>query len=192
MDCIRKAAIEYSKKYRKQNANKVRLANNAYNEKNRDKARGWNQKHFENNTERVRERARANYQIYKENPNTKILHNTRTRITKFLKDQPKNVKTSELLGCTSSFLKKWLEYRFDSNMSWDNYGTYWHIDHVTPCVSFDATDDEELKLCFNWTNLRPLESSKNISKSSKIIIQDIINQDIIVKYYTSKVLATTS
>jgi len=191
IDCIRQKAKEYSRNYRKQNPDKVRITNNLYNNKNREKAREWNRTHFENNKERVRERARQNYQIYKQDPSKKILHNTRTRITKFLKNKSKNIITTELLGCTSKFLKKWLEFQFNSEMSWDNYGIYWHIDHVIPCNSFDVTDFDELQKCFNWKNLRPLECSKNISKSDKIITKDIINQEIIVNYYSSKVLTTT-
>ena len=68
-------------------------------------------------------------------------------------------------------------------MHWDNYGTYWHMDHVTPCDSFDATNEDQLKKCFNWKNLRPLKGSENISKSAKIIIKDILNQEIKVHYY---------
>ncbi len=68
-------------------------------------------------------------------------------------------------------------------MSWDNYGTYWHIDHVTPCESFDAIDENELKKCFSWKNLRPLYGPENMSKNAQIITKDILNQEIKVHYY---------
>ena len=76
----------------------------------------------------------------------------------------KNIRTIELIGCTSVFFKEWLEYQFDSKMSWDNYGSYWHIDHVTPCNSFNIELHEEQKICFHWTNCQPLEKNKKYSK----------------------------
>lgn len=78
-------------------------------------------------------------------------------------------------------------------MTWDNYGLWWHIDHVIPCNSCDASDEQQLKSIFNWKNLRPLKGSENISKSSKIITKDIINQEIKVNYYYKfvKALNTT-
>ena len=40
-------------------------------------------------------------------------------------------------------------------MSWTNQGTYWDIDHVLPCSNFNLEQDEDIKKCFNWKNLRP-------------------------------------
>jgi 5-methylcytosine-specific restriction endonuclease McrA len=54
-------------------------------------------------------------------------------------------------------------------MSWDNYGTYWHIDHIIPCSNFDFSDPIQQKECFNYTNLQPLEAKANIKKSNKMI-----------------------
>lgn len=63
-----------------------------------------------------------------------------------------------------------LERQFDKNMSWDNYGSYWHIDHIVPKSSFKIKEigDEDFLACWALANLRPLEAIKNISKGSKI------------------------
>lgn len=74
-----------------------------------------------------------------------------------------------MIGCSIQELKKWLEYQFDEDMTWENQGEYWHIDHVTPCASFDLTNEEELKKCFSWENLRPCTGIENIEKKDKII-----------------------
>jgi hypothetical protein len=54
-----------------------------------------------------------------------------------------------------------LEYQFDENMSWDNHGKYWSIDHVIPCASFDMSNIDEQKKCFHWSNLQPLSIKEN-------------------------------
>jgi hypothetical protein len=53
-------------------------------------------------------------------------------------------------------------------MSYQNYGSYWDIDHVLPCSSFDLADPAQLQQCFHWSNLAPLEHIQNIKKSNKI------------------------
>jgi hypothetical protein len=59
-------------------------------------------------------------------------------------------------------------------MSWDNYGIKgWHIDHIIPCAAFDLTDPEQQKICFHYTNLRPLYWADNISRK----YNDFFNQD---------------
>ena len=60
-------------------------------------------------------------------------------------------------------------------MTFDNYGSYWHMDHVIPCSLFDLTKDEDLHNCFKWTNIQPLESKINLSKNNKINKEEVIN-----------------
>jgi len=71
----------------------------------------------------------------------------------------KQTKTKDILGCDYNTLKEHLESQFDSNMSWDNHGTYWDIDHIIP-VSSAKTEEELIKLN-HYTNLQPLESNYN-------------------------------
>ena len=52
-------------------------------------------------------------------------------------------------------------------MNWDNYGSFWSIDHIIP-ISSAKTEEDVLKLN-HFSNLRPLCSYKNRHiKSNKI------------------------
>ena len=60
-------------------------------------------------------------------------------------------------------------------MSWDNHGggrchknRSWELDHIMPVSSFDLTDPEEVKKCFHWSNLQPLEWQDNAGKYDSI------------------------
>lgn len=111
----------------------------------------------------------------KEDPIFKMQCYIRTRITDTVRKLTKNKKQfsngsfCKLFGCSNQQLKKHLESKFTSKMSWDNYGTYWHLDHIIPISSFDLSDPDQCKAANHWTNLQPLEASKNMSKSNKII-----------------------
>jgi hypothetical protein len=94
-------------------------------------------------------------------------------------------KYSSLIGLSMSNYIKWLEFQFDDKMSWDNYGTYWHIDHVMPCSLFDLTIEEEILKCFNWKNLRPLNGIDNIKKGNKIDMKAIVYQEERVQVFTT-------
>jgi hypothetical protein len=121
----------------------------------------------------------------------KIKRDLRFEIIRCIKDINFMDTYIELTDCDSDFLAKWFEYNFEldeqSGMSWDNYGSHWHIDHVTPCASFDMTDEDEQKKCFHWTNLSPVLKEYNLSKGSKIKPIDRIKQDIRIKKFLKKI-----
>ena len=68
---------------------------------------------------------------------------------------------------------KHLEDQFDQNMTWDNYGSYWQVDHIIPQSVFDYKSEQHLKWCWSLENLRPLEAIENISKNDSIILEEV-------------------
>ena len=65
---------------------------------------------------------------------------------------PKKYKTENILGCSFSDFKIHLESKFESWMTWDNYGLYngelnycWDIDHIIP-LSSAKTEEDILRL----------------------------------------------
>lgn len=98
---------------------------------------------------------------------TRIAATIRNRLYNVITCRYKSKPTLELIGIESwEKLAQHLESQFTDGMSWDNYGQ-WHIDHIRPCVSFDLTDPEQQKECFNYTNLQPLWAKDNLSKGGK-------------------------
>ena len=75
-----------------------------------------------------------------------------------------------ILGYDAEILKAHIEAQFTPEMSWDNYGTYWHIDHKKPISTFNYTlpTDDEFQRCWGLDNLRPLEKDANLAKGNKI------------------------
>ena len=53
-------------------------------------------------------------------------------------------------------------------MSLDKYGSVWQIDHCLPITSFRLLDENDMKKCFIWINLRPLSSKENNSNNDEI------------------------
>lgn len=81
--------------------------------------------------------------------------------------------TLGVLGCSLKYLRKWFEFNFEPEMTWENHGIYWDIDHITPLSSFSHDSLKNNKECFGWKNLCPLEKIKNLEKKDKIIPETI-------------------
>ena len=67
------------------------------------------------------------------------------------------------LPFTIQQFKTYFESQFTPEMFWDNYGTYWEIDHIVTkkLFVFNSYEDEQFKICWSLANLRPLEKSLN-------------------------------
>lgn len=104
-------------------------------------------------------------------PFNKIAGIIRCRTSSEIKKHLGNKKTKsiKLLGCSIEYLKSHLESKFYGEMCWENYGSYWHIDHIRPCSSFDLSKKEEQEKCFHYSNLQPLTAKENLKKGSKFI-----------------------
>lgn len=123
--------------------------------------------YFNKNREDINARCRAKRKERMKDPRKKIEVTLRVRVWDALKRHrtEKAFKTIELLGCTIDELKAHLERQFTDDMSWDNYSLKgWHIDHIKPCNTFDLTDPDQQKICFHYTNLRPLWSADNLAR----------------------------
>lgn len=186
---------EYQKKYKNENREKYNEWMRHYKKNNQDKFKeiyrnyyyqnGGKEKKKEKdiqNRDKIREYDRNRYQNDIQHKLRKIL---RTRINKFIKGKKSSSK--ELLDCDIQFYKQYIEFQFTDEMNWENYGTYWNIDHVKPCSSFNLEDKKEQKECFKWSNTRPMIRKNNESKNNKINIDEIENQKKIVNEFLSKV-----
>ncbi len=78
----------------------------------------------------------------------------------------KNTSTMNYIGCNIQYFREWLEYNFTEYMNWDNYGTYWSIDHIIPVCKYDLTNEDEKLKCWNWSNMMPVTINYNSSKKN--------------------------
>lgn len=139
---------------------------------NKEKQKEAEKKYIENNREKIREKWRRQGKTI----NKRLRDTLNHRLSEMFQSQRsyKKNKTLQYIDCNLEFLKKWFEFQFETDMTWENYGD-WHIDHVLPCTYFDLHIEEDQKQCFNWKNLRPCWKLENIKKGDKII-DSIINQ----------------
>jgi hypothetical protein len=121
---------------------------------------------------------------YKNDTSFKIKILLRGQLRRFMS----NISTSyeNILGCDLSFFKKWLEYRFDENMNWDNMGYYWEIDHILPLSKFNTSIESEKMMCGHWTNLQPLEKIENRIKNGKLQLHYFFNNIVNINRFNTK------
>lgn len=143
------------------NSDKRKKYNKEYNRSNRESIKCQKFKNKEHiNT--IRRNTKRN------NPLIRIKCNIRTLIyTSFKgKGYKKGSHTEEIIGCSYSDFKLYIESKFEPWMNWNNYGKCngeekygWDLDHIIPASS--ANSIEELYLLNRFDNLQPLCSKIN-------------------------------
>jgi len=164
--------LSYQRDYREANLEKVKAKDRAYNENNKEKIRATKAAYREKNREKINAyRNRWRKERLKNDPAFRVYENTRKAIYKAIKKQGK-VKggaTFSALPYSPQDLVEHLEKQFDDRMTWDNYGSYWEIDHVYPqsLLPYESLTDDNFLLCWSLENLQPLEANENRRKSNK-------------------------
>ncbi len=151
-------------------ANKDRELKNAraWQDKNPDRVRKIQSKWRRNNPEKTKKAQRDFRTRNCTNPSFRLRRNLSIRISKAIaKNVKKCAKTAEILGCSLDSFRMYLESLFQTGMSWENYGSVWHIDHIVPCAIFDLSKPSHQKRCFHFSNLQPLFAEENLLKSDK-------------------------
>lgn len=128
-------------------------------EKSREIKKRSRVKHIEKN----RAKARLYSKRKRLNTISKLHCNISRQVWGFLKGQKLRRSSEELIGISFETIKQSLEKKFDKGMSWENYGTYWEIDHINPVSTFES-NLENVSKAWHPDNLQPLEKHLNRSK----------------------------
>lgn len=166
---------EKCREYKARNREKVAAYNKVYKSVHKDEISVYNHEYNKEHREEITARqTRTRRERRATDPNFYQATHLRTKLCDAIRygiDDDDDLIV--LLGCELDDFLDWIEYQFDENMTMDNYGKYWTLDHVNPCSNFDLTKLENQVICFNWSNIRPIEKIQNQKKNNKVDIDEI-------------------
>jgi len=155
----RAANPEYMKKWRAANTERVR-----------DKRIEYRAAH----PERVSESNKKNLKTFREknrnDPIYKMHQNMRSAMYGALKGRRKSASTMTIIGCTVEGLFEHLEScaSWEPWMTRENYGRGgWDTDHIIAIAKWDKDCPLQFALCWDKSNLQPLEHIANIKKGGR-------------------------
>ncbi len=171
-DIIRDKQIEYYNK----NKEEILFRKKKYNDLNKDIIRENKKKYYQGNKDIIKEKQREYKKIKRQDSLFRFKSNIKNIIGASIRNRGylKKSKSEVILGCDLFSFIIYIESKFESWMSWENYGLYngdlnygWDIDHIIP-ISSAKTEEDVIKLN-HYTNLQPLCSYINrVRKGSKL------------------------
>ena len=166
---------EASRRWRAKDPEKTRKANTQKNRiwraENPESVLKSTRKYRIKNPEKVRE-FRRKWKKYKRetDPNWKLTENMRSAMYGALKGTHKSAPTMKIIGCTAEGLFKHLK----SCASWEPWMTRkkygvggWDVDHIIAISKWDKNCPLQFVLCWDKSNLQPMEHIANIKKGAK-------------------------
>ena len=136
-------------------------------EKMKSAIKNWTQR----NKERVRENKNSwRREEYRKNPEYRMRVAMSGMVRRVLgkSGSCKESVSEQILGYYKHQLVKHIESQFSKNMNWDNYGEYWHIDHIIPVSHFFRIGEKRPEVINAMSNLMPLIATENQKKSDSL------------------------
>jgi hypothetical protein len=178
----------YNKKYIEEHKEDLAISNKIWRENNKEHLKIEKKKDYERNKEHYQQLAIINYENNKEEINKKKYQRKKKRLKndpafRCMQNASRHANLmlhsqggskmgnsfSKRLGYSSIEFKKHIENQFTPEMSWDNYGTYWHLDHIIPHshTPYDSMEHPNFLKAWALSNLRPLEAHQNMSEGNR-------------------------
>ena len=115
----------------------------------------------------------------KNDPNFNLFCNIRQR-TKYAFKSQTFEKINDLIGCSNYFFRKWIIHQLYGDMTIENYGKIWCLDH---CYPISKIKENELNKYASWINIRPMYIKDNIIEGDKIDNRLYLMQEVKAKYF---------
>ena len=186
---------EYQKKYRAENKERLksagieykkrpdvaeRIRNKESSEERKSQKREYMKKEYKDNKDKFLDRNRVfrkqnpdypatrSRRLYRECPQHKMRVLLRNRLNLAIKNNSKKGSAVSNLGCSIDEFIRFIEQKFTVEMTWDNWGKVWHLDHITPLSRFDLSDEIQFAKACHYTNMQPLFAIDNLKKGNSI------------------------
>ncbi|MET0391524.1 MAG: hypothetical protein ABW019_00230, partial [Chitinophagaceae bacterium] len=71
-------------------------------------------------------------------------------------------------GLDINTLRAWFEIQLENGNTWDDFGKQWQFDHIIPVTYFDFSIEEDLVMCWNFTNIRVEQFDLNKNRGNRV------------------------
>ena len=177
-----------NKKYREEHRQDISVSNKNWRNKNKEYVKEQKKLYYEENKDHLLKLAKLRYeknkkkinaQKYqwrkdrlKKDPAFRCMNNASRQANLMLHSQVAKKNGGSFIqsvGYTCEELCVHLEKQFTPEMNWENYGTYWHMDHIVPHshTPYDSMNHPNFKKAWCLENLRPLEAVQNMSEGNR-------------------------
>jgi hypothetical protein len=94
-------------------------------------------------------------------------------LRRYVLEQKANENYALYFGLDIKCFREWIEIQFTEDLNWKNFGSTWQFDHIVPVAYFDFSIEEDLKLCWNFINIRVEKIELNKVRGNRIDVMAV-------------------
>lgn len=134
---------------------------------NQEKSREYSKRWREANRDKYRQVSRDAVARQRETPWGRVTSNTFRIMRHGVQNGSAPGKYNFFLGYSWQDLKAHIEQQFTPEMTWENWGSVWEIDHIVPLSStkYESMEDPLFRQAWSLSNIRPLLKHLNRQKA---------------------------
>jgi len=90
---------------------------------------------------------------------------------RYVVEQKPSETYGSYFGLDIQTLREWFSLQFFGSINWENYGKAWQFEHIIPSTYFNYGEEEDLKLCWSFINMRvqPLDEEGQHGSSFNLL-----------------------
>ena len=89
-------------------------------------------------------------------------------LRRYILEQNRCFYYAPYFGIDITGFRQWIDYQFDEETNWENFSELWQFDHIIPVTYFDFKEENDLRLCWNFTNIRIEKLQLNKNQENRI------------------------
>jgi hypothetical protein len=138
---------------------------------NKDNMAIYHREWAKNNVEKRRASKQEWDRKHRLDPTHRLSNNIRTSMYHALSGKKGYHKWEVLVGYSLQDLINHIQSKLTPDMTWENYGEIWQIDHITPksWFKYQTSEEPEFKKCWALDNLQPKLKIDNIKKGNRFV-----------------------
>jgi hypothetical protein len=89
-------------------------------------------------------------------------------LRRYILEKNKSSFYAPYFGLDINSFRQWIELQFDEDVNWENFSQAWQLDHIVPVAYFDFENEDDMKLCWNFVNIRVEKLQLNKNRGNRI------------------------
>ena len=89
-------------------------------------------------------------------------------LRRYVLERNKSSYYAPFFGLDIEKFREWIACQFDGDLNWENFSASWQFDHIVPITYFDFSNEDDMRLCWNFINVRVEKTNLKESQTKRV------------------------